>query len=74
MTELGKSKGHQGVYPNPPAQNRVVIHADLLGGTARSISGWFRRVPIAVTRKRQDDIAVTEYLFLARPLDWSRTT
>jgi hypothetical protein len=29
------------------------------------------RAPIAVTRKRQGDIAVTECLFLARPLDWN---
>ena len=42
MTELGKSKGRQGVYPNAPAQTQVVIHADLLGGTARVTSGWFR--------------------------------
>lgn len=72
MTELGKSKGHQGVYPDPPAQNRVVIHADLLGGTARVDQHLVSaRVPIAITRKRQGDITVTEYLFLAKPLDWS---
>jgi hypothetical protein len=72
MTELGKSNGRQGVYPDPPAQNAVVIHADLLGGATRVDQRMVSpRVPIAVTRKRQGEIAVTEYLFLARPLDWS---
>jgi hypothetical protein len=73
MTELSKSTGHQGLYPNPPAQNRVVIHADLLGGTARVNQRMLSpRVPIAVTRKAQGKVAVTEYLFLpSSPRPWT---
>jgi hypothetical protein len=72
MTELGKSKDHQGIFPNPPVQSKVVIHADLVGRTTRVDQRMVSsRVPIALTRKRQGEVAVTEYLFLAAPLDWS---
>ncbi|MGO8746563.1 MAG: formylglycine-generating enzyme family protein [Thermoguttaceae bacterium] len=72
LTEFGHSGPHQGIYPNPPAQSKVAIHADLLGRTTRIGQQMYSpRVPIAVTRKRQRDIMVTEQLFLARPLTWS---
>jgi hypothetical protein len=72
ITELGKSKGHQGVYPHPPAQNRLSIQADVFGGTTRVSQRMHSpRVPIAITQKRYKDIAITERLFAAWPLDWT---
>jgi hypothetical protein len=74
LVEFGKSKGHQGVYPHPPVQNKLTIHADLAGGTVRIDQRLQSpRVPIAVTRKRQGNVAITEHLFLAQPLDWTAT-
>ena len=35
-TEFGKSKAHQGTYPNPPAQDPVWLEADLAGGVDRT--------------------------------------
>ena len=69
LTEYGAPQGIAGVYP---AQNRVAIRADLLGGTVRIDQRMHSpRAPIAVTHKRQGDVAITERLFLARPLNWS---
>jgi len=71
VSELG-GRSHQGVYPNRPLAHPVTIHADLLGGTRRVDQRMHSpRVPVVVTRKCQGDVAVTETLFLARPLDWS---
>ena len=71
-TEFGKSEGHQGIYPNPPAQKAVWIQAGVLGRATRvSQEMYSARVPIAITRKRDKEIAITEYLFAARPLDWT---
>ena len=69
LTEYGAPHGHPGVYP---AQNRLTIRIDLLGGSTRMDQKMHSpRAPIAITRKRQGDVAITEHLFLARPLSWS---
>ncbi len=71
LSELGAGS-HQGVYPNRPPAHQVVIHADLLGGTTRVDQRMHSpRIPVVITRKCQDNVAVTETLFFARPLDWS---
>lgn len=72
QTECGKSKGHQGFYPDAPAQNKVVIQADVVGGATRTGQRMHSaRAPVSLTHKRSGDVTITEQLFLARPLDWS---
>ena len=72
LTERGKSKWRQGIYPLAPYQSPIRIQARLEGKTERVDQRMVSpRVPISITHKLQGDVAVEETLFLSAPLDWS---
>jgi hypothetical protein len=72
LTERGKAKWRQGIYPLAPYQSAIWIHCRLDGKTERVDQRMLSpRVPISVTHKVQGDVAIEETLFLSAPLDWS---